>query len=101
MSYGDLAAVNSDAMTPWRVERLWRAYEVTQHELTRELETERIQDVPENVPARPAFLKGFPVRYLRAHSAPEIEEHMRLYEEAAPPVSRCSWIASKALTGLP
>jgi [protein-PII] uridylyltransferase len=84
MTYGDLAAVSSDAMTPWRLERLWRAYEVTQHELTRELETERIQEVPDSVPGRPAFLKGFPVRYLRAHSAAEIEEHMRLYEESRP-----------------
>jgi [protein-PII] uridylyltransferase len=84
MTYGDLAAVSSDAMTPWRLERLWRAYEVTQHELTRELETDRIQDVPESVPGRPGFLKGFPVRYLRAHSPVEIEEHMRLYEESRP-----------------
>lgn len=84
MTYGDLAAVSSDAMTPWRLERLWRAYEVTQHELTRELETERIETVPDNVPGRPAFLKGFPVRYLRAHSPGEIEEHMRLYEESRP-----------------
>jgi [protein-PII] uridylyltransferase len=84
MTYGDLAAVSSDAMTPWKVERLWRAYEVTQRELTRELETERIQEVPDGVPGRPAFLKGFPVRYLRAHSSTEIEEHMRLYEESRP-----------------
>ena len=84
LTYGDLAALSSDAMTPWRLERLWRAYEVTQHELTRELETERIQDVPDNLPGRPAFLKGFPVRYLRAHSPAEIEEHMRLYEESRP-----------------
>jgi [protein-PII] uridylyltransferase len=84
MTYGDLAAVSSDAMTPWRLERLWRAYEVTQHELTRELETDRIQEVPESLPGRPAFLKGFPVRYLRAHSSTEIEEHMRLFEESRP-----------------
>ncbi len=38
MTYGDLAAISSDSMTPWRLERLWSAYEVTQHELTRELE---------------------------------------------------------------
>jgi [protein-PII] uridylyltransferase len=84
MTYGDLAAVSSDAMTPWRLERLWRAYEVTQHELTRELETDRIQDVPDSLPGRPAFLKGFPVRYLRSHSPAQIEEHMRLYEESRP-----------------
>jgi [protein-PII] uridylyltransferase len=84
MTYGDQAAVSSDAMTPWRLERLWRAYEVTQHELTRELETDRIQDVPDSVPGRPTFLKGFPVRYLRVHSPIEIEEHMRLYEDSRP-----------------
>ncbi len=84
MTYGDLAAVSSDTMTPWRLERLWRAYEVTRQELTRELETDRIQEVPESLPGRPAFLKGFPVRYLRAHAPGEIEEHMRLYEESRP-----------------
>jgi [protein-PII] uridylyltransferase len=84
MTYGDLAAVSSDAMTPWRLERLWRAYEVTRQELTRELETDRIQDIPETLPGRPAFLKGFPVRYLRAHAPIEIEEHVRLYEESRP-----------------
>jgi [protein-PII] uridylyltransferase len=84
MTYGDLAAVSSDAMTPWRLERLWRAYEVTRQELTRELETERIQEVPDSLPGRPGFLKGFPVRYLRAHSPTEIEEHTRLYEESRP-----------------
>ena len=84
LTYSGLAAMNSDAMTPWRLERLWRVYEVTRRELTRELETDRIQEVPGNVPARPAFLKGFPVRYLRAHAAGEIEEHQRLFEESRP-----------------
>lgn len=84
LTYVDLAALSSDAMTPWRMERLWSAYEVAQHELTRELETDRIQDVPETAPARAGFLTGFPVRYLRAHSAAEIEEHGRLYEESRP-----------------
>lgn len=84
MTYADLAALSSDAMTPWRMERLWSAYQVTQHELTRELETDRIRDVPENVPGRAGFLTGFPVRYLRAHSPAEIEEHGRLYEESRP-----------------
>jgi [protein-PII] uridylyltransferase len=84
MTYADLAALSADAMTPWRIERLWRVHEVARHELTRELETDRIQDIPDNLPGRPAFLKGFPVRYLRAHSAAEVEEHGRLYEESRP-----------------
>jgi [protein-PII] uridylyltransferase len=84
LTYSGLAAMSSDTMTPWRLERLWRVYEITRHELTRELETDRIQEVPGSVPGRPAFLQGFPVRYLRAHSANDIEEHLRLYEESRP-----------------
>ncbi len=84
LTYAGPAALSSDAMTSWRLERLWRVYEMMQHELTRELETERIKEVPSDVPGRPGFLKGFPVRYLRAHSANDIEEHMRLYEESRP-----------------
>jgi [protein-PII] uridylyltransferase len=84
LTYSGLAAMSLDAMTPWRLERLWRVYEVTRHELTRELETDRIQEVPGSVPGRPAFLKGFPVRYLRAHLASDIEGHLRLYEESRP-----------------
>ena len=84
LTYADIAAMSPDAMTPWRLEQLWRAYEVAQHELTRELETDRIQEVPQSVPGRPAFLKGFPVRYLRAHSPAEIEAHVRLFEESRP-----------------
>jgi len=84
LTYSGLAAMGSDAMSSWRLERLWRVYEVMQHELTRELETERIQEVPDHVPGRPTFFKGFPVRYLRAHSANDIEQHMRLYEESRP-----------------
>jgi [protein-PII] uridylyltransferase len=84
LTYADIAAASPDAMTPWRLEQLWNAYHVTQHELTRELETDRIQDVPENVPGHPGFLKGFPVRYLRAHSPAEIEAHVRLYEQSRP-----------------
>jgi [protein-PII] uridylyltransferase len=84
LTYSGLASINSDAMTPWRLERLWRVYEVTRHELTRELETDRIQEVPAAVPGRPAFLKGFSVRYLRAHSPNDIEQHLRLYEESRP-----------------
>jgi len=84
LTYADIAALSPDAMTPWRLEQLWRAYDVAQHELTRELETDRIQEVPQSVPGQPAFLKGLPVRYLRAHSPAEIEAHIRLYEESRP-----------------
>src|SRR6185312_8772736 len=80
LTYADISGVNPGAMTPWRLEQLWRVYRVTQHEVTRELGTDRIEEVPENLAARGAFLKGFPVRYLRTHTPAEIESHVKLYE---------------------
>ena len=38
------------------------------NELTRELETERIEAIPAGPPERVEFLQGFPTRYLRTHS---------------------------------
>ena len=84
LTYADISGVNPGAMTPWRLEQLWRVYRMGQHELTRELETDRIQEVPENLAARADFLRGFPVRYLRTHSAAEIESHIQLYELSRP-----------------
>lgn len=74
MTYADISSVNPTAMTPWRLEQLWRAYAVTSAELTRELETERIEAQP-NAP-RSEFLEGFPTRYLRTHSDAEIDRHV-------------------------
>ncbi|MEX2263518.1 MAG: ACT domain-containing protein [Bryobacteraceae bacterium] len=80
LTYADISAVNPNAMTPWRSDQLWRLYLVTYNELTRELETDRIANVlPENaVPEssrQPAFLEGFPTRYLRTHTREEIAGH--------------------------
>jgi UTP:GlnB (protein PII) uridylyltransferase len=71
-------------MSPWRLEQLWRVYQVASHELTRELETDRIQDVPQTLPGHAEFVKGLPVRYLRAHSSAEIATHLQLYEQSRP-----------------
>jgi len=84
LTYADISGVHPGAMTPWRLEQLWRVYRVAQHELTRELETDRIQEVPETVVARADFLKGFPVRYLRTHSPAEVASHVKLYEASRP-----------------
>ena len=84
MTYADISAVNPGAMTPWRLEQLWRVYRVTQQELTRELETERIQEIPAELPEQADFIKGFPVRYLRTHSAAEVQMHLALYQESRP-----------------
>jgi [protein-PII] uridylyltransferase len=84
LTYADISAVNPDAMTPWRLEQLWRTYTAVQHELTRELETARIQELPQELPARAEFIRGFPVRYLRTHTEEDIETHIHLREQSRP-----------------
>ena len=84
MTYGRTVALSEDAKLAWRLEQLWRAYTVAQHELVLELETDRIQQVPEDLPGNAEFVKGFPLRYLRAHSPAEIAGHLQLYEQSRP-----------------
>lgn len=80
MTYADISGVNPTAMTPWRLEQLWRVYSIGLRELTRELDTDRIH-VPEEGPAHD-FLEGFPSRYLRTHSQEEVAAHLALEEKA-------------------
>ena len=82
LTYADISAVNPEAMTPWRLQQLWHAYLAGYRELTRELETNRIE-APE-APAVPhgEFVLGFPKRYLRTHSFRQIQQHVRLAELA-------------------
>jgi [protein-PII] uridylyltransferase len=78
LTYADISAVNPQAMTPWRLEQLWRVYLLAHQELTKELETERIHS-PKGVPAEQAhFLEGLPIRYLRTHTTAEIDGHFAL-----------------------
>jgi [protein-PII] uridylyltransferase len=84
MSYARIAVDSADAKLPWRLDQLWRAYSVTQHELLRELETGRIQEIPENLRDTADFIKGFPLRYLRARSTAEIASHLELFELSRP-----------------
>ncbi len=78
LTYADISAVNPTAMTPWRAGQLWQLYLKVYNELTRELQTERIEATPTLSPERTAFLEGFPVRYLHTHTDAEIDEHMAL-----------------------
>ena len=84
MTWADISAVNPGAMTPWRIERLWQTYLAAHRELVRELETDRIQEVPADLAEPAAFLKGFPVRYLRTHTPEEIQGHLQLRERSRP-----------------
>jgi [protein-PII] uridylyltransferase len=78
VTHADISAVNPAAMTPWRAEQLWQLYLAVYNVLTRELETDRVGTLPD----LPAFLEGFPTRYLRTHTEAEIGEHVALEEQA-------------------
>ncbi len=80
LTYADIAAAGPDGMSPWRMEQLRSIYEITRHELTRELETDRIQELPRSFAPNAEFIRGFPVRYLRVHRPAEIESHLQLFE---------------------
>jgi [protein-PII] uridylyltransferase len=76
MTYADISAVNPEAMTPWKLEQLWRTYLIGHRELTRDLDAERIHAEPSD--ERSHWLEGFPTRYVRTHSAAEIDIHRQL-----------------------
>jgi [protein-PII] uridylyltransferase len=84
LTYAEIFVTHPDPMTSGCLEQLWRTYSATCRELTRELETDRIEQVPEDLPGNAEFIKGFPVRYLRAHTQNEIEGHLLLYERSRP-----------------
>ena len=72
LTYADISAVNPSAMTPWRADQLWQLYLMVHGQLTRELESERIETVSSE------FLRGLPTRYLRTHTQEEIDDHIAL-----------------------
>ncbi len=76
MTFADISAVNPTAMTPWRLDQLWRLYLVAHEEFTRELQSERIG--PREAGPATAFLEGFPTRYARTHSTDQILQHAAL-----------------------
>jgi [protein-PII] uridylyltransferase len=82
MTFADISAVNPQAMTPWRLEQLWRVYLLAYEELTRELETKRIRKGDAaGSGGKAAFLEGLPTRYLRTHSAEAVEGHFELSKQ--------------------
>jgi [protein-PII] uridylyltransferase len=82
LTYGDISAVNPAAMTPWRRQLLWNLYTETYAELTRELTARTSVPDTQADPELNRFLEGLPPRYLRTHSPPEIQEHLRLERES-------------------
>jgi [protein-PII] uridylyltransferase len=80
LTYAEMSATYPEETIEWRLERLWQTYLATQRELTRELETDRIEEIPAHLPESADFIKGFPGRYLRARRPEEIAGDMRLYQ---------------------
>jgi [protein-PII] uridylyltransferase len=85
LTWADISAVNPTAMTPWRAEQLYQLYRMVSNELTRTLESDRIEALPAGPPERMEFLQGFPTRYLRTHTEAEIDGHMALQEKSRKP----------------
>ena len=83
LTYSDISGVNPTAMTPWRLDQLWRVYIIGHRELTRELDTDRITAQEGVAPNVAAFMEGLPVRYLRTHSREQIEDHAHLAEKSS------------------
>ena len=95
MTYGDIHAVNPEALTPWKAEMLWQLFVATSNHFSRTLDRDRLHASDEAVllaQVRKAaggapkaeierFLEGFPRRYLAAHSPAEIAAHFGLYRK--------------------
>jgi [protein-PII] uridylyltransferase len=87
LTFADISAVNPTAMTPWRLEQLWRVYQLGQEQLARELISDRIdQDATGLLGANASsslldFLRGFPTRYLRTHTPKQIQHHFELEQK--------------------
>lgn len=84
LTYADISAVNPTAMTPWRLEQLWRVYSAGLEQLTRELIANRIDGeqgtspLLAESPEIAQFLQGFPTRYLRTHTPAQVRRHFEL-----------------------
>lgn len=89
MTYADSAAVDPTTKTNWRKELLWRLYLGVYAIFQRDHEDRRIQADTEadclDMAVKDAerrrmggFLKGFPERYLRTHTAQEVYEHFQM-----------------------
>jgi [protein-PII] uridylyltransferase len=99
-TYGDIAAVHPDALTPWKAENLWRLSMATANQLDRNVDEERVHArvaggsfggwrkdekiarVLALAPGRQAqveqFLEGFPERYVSTRSPETMLQHFEM-----------------------
>jgi len=102
VTYADIKAVSSEALTPWKADLLWQLYVETEAQLTRQFADDRwrtqadgnlLQEVATQLGSASeayedplqAFLDGFPRRYLRFTPKKKIAEHFRLSEKLKTP----------------
>ena len=95
MTYGDIHAVNPEALTPWKAEMLWQLFAATSNHFSRTLDRDRLHAAEEeplveqvrqqaggaDLRAVERFLEGFPRRYRAVHSAPEVASHFKLFQK--------------------
>jgi [protein-PII] uridylyltransferase len=88
-TYGDIKAVNPDALTPWKAENVWQLYIAAANQLNRNVDQRLHPDaeVDDEKMIRlralasvagkdvKAFLEGLPQRYLRTYAANEVLHH--------------------------
>ncbi len=95
MTYADTVAVNPLAALQWRKQLLWRLYRRTRSIFERDHGDKRIrpgtvEDVldlasdADDRDALAAFLRGFPERYARTHTAAQVRRHAGLAADLRP-----------------
>lgn len=93
MTYGDIKAVNPEAMTPWKADNLWQLYIASANYLNRSAD-ERVRTGSDagsganlaHLHSLAAvagkkiniFLEGLPQRYLRIHGASDVLAHTEM-----------------------
>ena len=96
LTYADIKAVHTDALTPWKAENLWRLYIATANYLDRSLDESRVHAdsassrLKEIRAANTAdtssidrFVEGLPERYLRTHTISQISLHSSMASQLA------------------
>lgn len=86
LTYADISAVNSIAMTPWRLEQLLGVYRLVYRQLTGDLSQPSVEDPHEAFgelpPGAEEFLRGLPARYLWTHTRDQMLVQAALFEAA-------------------
>jgi len=86
LTFADISGVNPTAMTPWRMEQLWRLYRLVARFLTGELTATSHEDPRKAysgvTPLLEEFLEGLPGRYLWTHTRESALTQANLYEQA-------------------